>query len=149
MVRSAFYIFRQENCQKSNKAKAFVVCGQQVSSTTGSGSMILATSSHSLQTMSGSTRGIDTISTVGGQNNPSTNNSAPLVLSLSQIQGGGGLLILNSSSSGPNGGTQGGQLAPVSVASFVCNQNNSLVRTNNMKQEGTKGLVSIYFHNYQ
>jgi hypothetical protein len=108
--------------------------------------MILTTSSHSLQTMSGSTRGQDTISTASGQNNSAAaNNSAPLVLSLSQIQGGGGLLILNSSSSGSAGASQGGQLAPVSVASFVCNQNNSLVRASNMKQEGTKGLVSQIF----
>ncbi|XP_065353438.1 calmodulin-binding transcription activator 2 isoform X6 [Cloeon dipterum] len=114
---------------------------QQVSSTTGSSGMILATSSHSLQSMSNSTRAIDTISTVGGQSNsPSANNSASLVLSLSQIQGGGGLLILNSSSSGSSGNSQGGQLAPVSVASFVCNQN-SLVRSNGIKQEGNKGLV--------
>ncbi|CAB3378064.1 Hypothetical predicted protein [Cloeon dipterum] len=113
----------------------------QVSSTTGSSGMILATSSHSLQSMSNSTRAIDTISTVGGQSNsPSANNSASLVLSLSQIQGGGGLLILNSSSSGSSGNSQGGQLAPVSVASFVCNQN-SLVRSNGIKQEGNKGLV--------
>jgi hypothetical protein len=108
--------------------------------------MILTTSSHSLQSMSGSTRVNDTISTAGGQNNSSGgNNSGPLVLSLSQIQGGGGLLILNSSSSGSTAASQAGQLAPVSVASFVCNQN-SLVRANNMKQEqGTKGLVSALY----
>ncbi|XP_059490019.1 calmodulin-binding transcription activator 1 isoform X4 [Neocloeon triangulifer] len=133
---------QQQNQQVLNMA-ALNDNNNQVSSTTGSGSMILATSSHSLQSMSSNTRAIDTISTAGGQNNSGTaNNSASLVLSLSQIQGGGGLLILNSSSSGSTAASQGGQLAPVSVASFVCNQNNSLVRSNTMKQEqGTKGLV--------
>ncbi|KAF4527200.1 hypothetical protein B566_EDAN006127 [Ephemera danica] len=73
-----------------------------------------------------------------GSNGSGNSPGAPLVLSLSQIQGGGGLLILNSATSGNTGGGSG-SLAPVSVASFVCNQqqtNSNMVGrgiTNNIK----------------
>lgn len=84
--------------------------------------------------------------TAGGGNNTGNNgggNSAgtPLVLSLSQIQGGGGLLILNSASSG-NNGSNSGPLAPVSVASFVCNQqaNTNVVGRGTTTSNNLKGM---------
>lgn len=59
-------------------------------------------------------------------NHSASNTSAtpPLVLSLSQIQGGGGLLILNSNSQASNNATHKSLMTPVSVASFVCSTNN-------------------------
>ncbi|CAH0555336.1 unnamed protein product [Brassicogethes aeneus] len=85
----------------------------QVSSTTGSGPLLL-TNNNSPRVYSRDAR-----------NNPNLKNNTgktpPLVLSLSQIQGGGGLLILNSNSS--NNASHQNIVNPVSVANFVCNTN--------------------------
>ncbi|XP_044272249.1 calmodulin-binding transcription activator 2 isoform X9 [Tribolium madens] len=83
----------------------------QVSSTTGSGSMLL--NNNSPRVYSRESR---------NQNCSSSGNTPPLVLSLSQIQGGGGLLILNSNSTSPNNTNQN-LVTPVSVANFVRGKN--------------------------
>lgn len=117
----------------------------QVSSTTGSGSMILtaASSNASNSTRLHSRDGISLHSHHSHQqqqqqqhshhhssNHSSSNSSSvsatttstpPLVLSLSQIQGGGGLLILNSSTgSNSTNPTHQSLVSPVAVTSFVC-----------------------------
>lgn len=62
------------------------------------------------------------------QSNQAQNNT-PLVLSLSQIQGGGGLLILNSSTSSSTSIPHQNLVSPLSVTSFVCNTTRSNSRT--------------------
>lgn len=108
-----------------------------MSSTTGSGSMILATSTQCLQTLPTPGERVSTSTPTP----VSAATSAPLVLSLSQIQGGGGLLILNSATGNHVGTTP---IAPVAVTSFVCNQGqNSSGLTNNIKNIGTEKTVSL------
>lgn len=89
----------------------------QVSSTTGSGSMLLA-NGHTPRVYSRDSR-----NNHQGQCSSSSGNTPPLVLSLSQIQGGGGLLILNSNSSASGNQSNNHHqslVSPVSVAGFVC-----------------------------
>lgn len=102
----------------------------QVSSTTGSGSMLLSTN-HSPRVYSRDAR-----SHHGQSAGHNSGNTPPLVLSLSQIQGGGGLLILNSNSAATNSTTHKSLVTPVSVASFVCSTNNSrgLTKTDNQNK---------------
>jgi hypothetical protein len=121
----------------------------QVSSTTGSGSMIVtaASSSASHVTRLHSRDGISLHSHHSQQQqqqqhshhhssshsssssntaNPTTTSTPPLVLSLSQIQGGGGLLILNSSTgSNSTNPTHQSLVSPVAVTSFVCSTNST------------------------
>lgn len=94
----------------------------QVSSTTGSGSMLL-TNNHSQRVYAREPRNHQNHNHQAGHN---PGNTPPLVLSLSQIQGGGGLLILNSNSSATANSATGSHkslVTPVSVASFVCSTN--------------------------
>ncbi|XP_057668641.1 calmodulin-binding transcription activator 2-like isoform X3 [Diorhabda carinulata] len=96
----------------------------QVSSTTGSGSMLLG-NGNSPRVYSRDSRNQQVkVKQQAVQNNTncssSSGNTPPLVLSLSQIQGGGGLLILNSNS-GNNSNNHQNLVNPVSVANFVCN----------------------------
>ncbi|CAG9862937.1 unnamed protein product [Phyllotreta striolata] len=93
----------------------------QVSSTTGSGSMILGNGSSPRVYSRDSRNQQATANNINCSS--SSDNTPPLVLSLSQIQGGGGLLILNSNS-GNGGGAHQNLVNPVSVANFVCNTNN-------------------------
>lgn len=94
----------------------------QVSSTTGSGSMLL-TNSHTPRVYTRDSRNHHGATTSHGATN--STNTPPLVLSLSQIQGGGGLLILNSNSQASNNSAHKSLVTPVSVASFVCSTSNS------------------------
>ncbi|KAJ8914467.1 hypothetical protein NQ315_011409 [Exocentrus adspersus] len=104
----------------------------QVSSTTGSGSILLS-NSHSPRVYSRESRNQQV--NQNGSNCPSSSsNTPPLVLSLSQIQGGGGLLILNSNSS--NTSNHQNLTNPVSVANFVCNTNRGI-----QKETRTSHLV--------
>ncbi|VEN53158.1 unnamed protein product [Callosobruchus maculatus] len=111
----------------------------QVSSTTGTGSMMLNNSSPRVysrdsRTHQSSATNQNSSSSANPANggsscSSSSGNTPPLVLSLSQIQGGGGLLILNSSNSSGSGGGQNQQshlVNPVSVANFVCNTSRSM-----------------------
>ncbi|CAH1979550.1 unnamed protein product [Acanthoscelides obtectus] len=105
----------------------------QVSSTTGTGSMMLNNSSprvysrdsrtHQSSASNQNTSNTGNPTNGGSSCSSSSGNTPPLVLSLSQIQGGGGLLILNSSnsSSGAGQNQQSHLVNPVSVANFVCN----------------------------
>uniref|UniRef100_A0A1Y1N492 CG-1 domain-containing protein n=1 Tax=Photinus pyralis TaxID=7054 RepID=A0A1Y1N492_PHOPY len=96
----------------------------QVSSTTGSGGMFL-NNNHAGRVYSRDAR--NHLSQSAGQN---SGNTPPLVLSLSQIQGGGGLLILNSNSTtSTNSTTHQSFVAPVSVANFVSSTTASRVHS--------------------
>lgn len=113
----------------------------QVSSTTGSGSVILTSASssssnaarlhsrdgislhshHSHQQQHSHHHSSNRSSSSSSSGNPTTTSTPPLVLSLSQIQGGGGLLILNSSTgSNSTNPTHQSLVSPVAVTSFVC-----------------------------
>lgn len=97
----------------------------QVSSTTGSAGMFL-TNNHTGRVYSRDNRNQHGQS--GGQNAPNSGTTPPLVLSLSQIQGGGGLLILNSNSTtSTNSTTHQSFVTPVSVANFVSSTTTSRV----------------------
>lgn len=101
----------------------------QVSSTTGSGTMLL-TNNHSPRVYSRDTRNHH-----GQSASHNSGNTPPLVLSLSQIQGGGGLLILNSNSSTTaNSNSHKSLVTPVSVASFVCSANRNLSKSENQNK---------------
>lgn len=107
----------------------------QVSSTTGSGSLLLQ-NNHSPRVYSRDSRNHHGQSSSRQCSSSNSANTPPLVLSLSQIQGGGGLLILNSNSNNTTNASSHQQLvSPVSVASFVCNTNNSN-RKNEVQPKG-------------
>lgn len=135
----------------------------QVSSTTGSGSMILtaASSNASSSTRLQSRDGISShshhshhshqqqqqpqqhshhhSSNHSSGNSSSANSTPPLVLSLSQIQGGGGLLILNSSTGNSSANpTHQSLVSPVAVTSFVCSTGSTHHQRNH--QHHTKDL---------
>lgn len=102
----------------------------QVSSTTGSGSL-LHNNGHSprVYTRENIRNHHPTSSTHNATAN--SGNTPPLVLSLSQIQGGGGLLILNSNAQSTNN-THKSLVTPVSVAGFVCS-NGRVAKNENHK----------------
>ncbi|XP_069677784.1 calmodulin-binding transcription activator 2 isoform X3 [Periplaneta americana] len=120
----------------------------EVSSTTGSGSMILTAASnnasnttrlqsrdsislhshhsHQQQQQQQQQQHSHHTSSSSNSAHPATTSTPPLVLSLSQIQGGGGLLILNSSTgSGSTNPTHQSLVSPVAVTSFVCSTNST------------------------
>ncbi|KAJ8981100.1 hypothetical protein NQ317_005418 [Molorchus minor] len=105
----------------------------QVSSTTGSGSILLS-NGNSPRVYSRDSRNQPTPHN-NSNCSSSSGNTPPLVLSLSQIQGGGGLLILNSNSS--SNSSHQNIVNPVSVANFVCSTNSS----RGMAKERTSHLV--------
>lgn len=108
----------------------------QVSSTTGTGSLLLQ-NNHAPRVYSRDSRNHHGQSSSRHCSSSNSANTPPLVLSLSQIQGGGGLLILNSNSANTTTNTSSHQqlVSPVSVASFVCNTNNTN-RKNEMQPKG-------------
>lgn len=107
----------------------------QVSSTTGSGSLLLQ-NNHTPRVYSRDSRNHHGQSSSRQCTSSNSANTPPLVLSLSQIQGGGGLLILNSNSGNASNTSNHQQLvSPVSVASFVCNTNSSN-RKNEVQPKG-------------
>ncbi|GLV46120.1 Calmodulin-binding transcription activator [Carabus blaptoides fortunei] len=66
----------------------------------------------------------------------STTSTPPLVLSLSQIQGGGGLLLLNSSANtSTHTSSHQSLVSPVAVTSFVCSAGSKKNQTLVLKQE--------------
>ncbi|KAJ9578325.1 hypothetical protein L9F63_005443, partial [Diploptera punctata] len=135
------------NTENNNQMSPQIGLNMYVSSTTGSGSMILTAASNNVSNTARlqSREGISLHShhshqqqqhshhhnnnhnsSSNNSNNPTTTSTPPLVLSLSQIQGGGGLLILNSSSgSSSSNPTHQSLVSPVAVTSFVCSTNST------------------------
>lgn len=131
------------NSVSSTNTRTIKVEGSnQVSSTTGSGNIVLTTHTHTPKVYSRETRTIHENAEINHSNqnqhimdsNPIVTTTAPpLVLSLSQIQGGGGLLILNSTTNtSTNSSVHQSLVSPVSVASFVCSTNNTHMRNNQL-----------------